>query len=94
MLSISTQKACEIIKALGGNPDALPDRMPETLLDETVRLISESGGGSGYVLPAATVQALGGVKKAAAVADLSDAPTKENFNALLASLRAAGILSE
>ena len=86
MLSISTQKACEIIKALGGNPDALPD--------ETVRLISESGGGSSYVLPAATAQALGGVKKAAAVADLSDAPTKENFNALLASLRAAGILSE
>ena len=32
--------------------------------------------------------------KAAAVADVTDAPTAENFNALLASLRAAGYLAE
>lgn len=32
--------------------------------------------------------------KAAAVADVTEAPTAENFNALLASLRAAGYLSE
>ena len=46
-----------------------------------------------YVLPAATTAVLGGVKQAAAVADVSAAPTQGEFNALLASLRAAGILA-
>lgn len=46
-----------------------------------------------YVLPAATTAVLGGVKQAAAVADAAAAPTQGEFNALLASLRAAGILA-
>lgn len=46
-----------------------------------------------YTLPAATTSALGGVKMAAAVADAGAAPTMEEFNGLLASLRAAGILA-
>ena len=46
-----------------------------------------------YVLPAATTETLGGVKQAAAVADAAAAPTQGEFNALLASLRAAGILA-
>ena len=46
-----------------------------------------------YTLPAATTAALGGVKMAAAVADAAAAPTQGEFNALLASLRAAGILA-
>lgn len=49
--------------------------------------------GSSYTLPAATTSALGGVKMAAAVADAGAAPTMEEFNGLLASLRAAGILA-
>ncbi len=49
--------------------------------------------GPSYTLPAATTSALGGVKQAAAVADASAAPTQEEFNALLTSLRAAGILA-
>lgn len=49
--------------------------------------------GATYTLPAATTSALGGVKMAAAVADAVEAPTKEEFNALLAALRAAGIIS-
>lgn len=49
--------------------------------------------GATYTLPAAKTNALGGVKQAAAVADAAAAPTKEEFNALLASLRAAGILA-
>lgn len=49
--------------------------------------------GESYVLPAAQTDALGGVKQAAAVADAAAAPTQEEFNALLASLRAAGILA-
>lgn len=48
--------------------------------------------GATYTLPAATKSALGGVKQAAAVADAAAAPTAEEFNALLASLRTAGIL--
>lgn len=49
--------------------------------------------GATYTLPAATTAALGGVKQAAAVADAAAAPTKEEFNGLLTSLRAAGILA-
>nr|DAR60052.1 MAG TPA: Head fiber protein [Caudoviricetes sp.] len=49
--------------------------------------------GPTYTLPAATEEALGGVKQAAAVADAAAAPTQEEFNALLTSLRAAGILA-
>lgn len=49
--------------------------------------------GPSYTLPAATTSALGGVKMAAAVADAAAAPTMEEFNSLLASLRAAGILA-
>lgn len=49
--------------------------------------------GPSYTLPAATTSALGGVKMAAAVSDAAAAPTMEEFNSLLASLRAAGILA-
>lgn len=49
--------------------------------------------GTSYTLPAATTSALGGVKMASAVADAAAAPTMEEFNGLLASLRAAGILA-
>ncbi|HJF55799.1 hypothetical protein B5F10_18660 [Anaerotruncus colihominis] len=49
--------------------------------------------GEAYTLPAAKTNVLGGVKQAAAVPDAAAAPTKEEFNALLASLRAAGILA-
>lgn len=48
--------------------------------------------GPSYTLPAATTSAFGGVKMAAAVSDAAAAPTMEEFNSLLASLRAAGIL--
>lgn len=49
--------------------------------------------GATYTLPAATTAALGGVKQAAAVEDVAAAPTMEEFNSLLASLRTAGILA-
>ena len=51
------------------------------------------GGGGGYVLPEATTSAIGGVKKAATVAAVSsadaaaaagDAPTKAEFDAVVA----------
>lgn len=44
-----------------------------------------------YELPTATAEALGGVKKAAAVADATD-DAVGTLNALLASLRAAGMV--
>ena len=54
---------------------------------------AQGPAGTSYTLPAATTSALGGVKMAAAVADAGAAPTMEEFNGLLASLRAAGILA-
>lgn len=47
---------------------------------------------SGF-LPLATPTAAGAMKQAAAVADVTAAPTAEEFNALLKSLRDAGILA-
>ena len=44
-------------------------------------------------LPLATPIAAGVIKQAAAVADITAAPTAEEFNALLKSLRDAGILA-
>ncbi|ULH12435.1 hypothetical protein MF265_06650 [Serratia marcescens] len=44
-------------------------------------------------LPAATTGAIGGVKMAAAMADLTAAPTQADFNGLLAKLRASGALA-
>ena len=54
----------------------------------------EGAGGEPYVLPAATAAALGGVKQAAAVADAAgEQVTKAEFDALLAALRAAGMMA-
>lgn len=44
-------------------------------------------------LPGATVAAIGGVKMAAAMDDLTAAPTQEDFNTLLANLRASGVMA-
>ncbi len=55
-----------------------------------------AGDSDSYVLPAATESVLGGVKKAQTQADsvASDVSTLVNdFNALLAKLKAAGIMS-
>ena len=55
-----------------------------------------AGGSDSYLLPAATESALGGVKKAQTQADsvASDVSTLvSDFNALLAKLKAAGIMS-
>ena len=55
---------------------------------------TDIGGGSSYVLPAATTSSLGGVKMAAHVADAAgETPTAAGFNGLVAALEAAGILS-
>lgn len=50
--------------------------------------------GKDAVLTAATTEALGAVKQMAAIADLSAAPTQEDFNGLLAKLRTAGMLAQ
>lgn len=46
-----------------------------------------------YTLPAATKSKTGGVKQGAAVADAAGGDEKDKINALLASLRAAGIIA-
>lgn len=51
-------------------------------------------GLNNYTLPAATSGALGGVKQGAAVTDAAQTNvTKEEFNALLTSLRNAGVIA-
>ncbi|MCR0998665.1 head fiber protein [Serratia rubidaea] len=52
-----------------------------------------SGKPATFTPPAATTAAIGGVKQGAAVADAAAAPTQSEFNALLASLRAAGVIA-
>ena len=46
-----------------------------------------------YVLPAASESALGGVKKAAAVADATEETAVDTVNALIASLVTAGVIT-
>ena len=62
-------------------------------LEQGVQNEQAGPAGPSYTLPAANPTTLGGVKQAAAVADAAAAPTKEEFNALLTSLRNAGILA-
>ncbi|CAI1023839.1 head fiber protein [Serratia proteamaculans] len=52
-----------------------------------------SGKPTTFAPPAATASVVGGVKQGAAVADAAAAPTQAEYNALLASLRTAGIIS-
>ena len=49
--------------------------------------------GPSYTLPDATTSVRGGVLQMAAIADLSAAPTQQDFNNLLAALRTAGMLA-
>ena len=46
-----------------------------------------------YTLPAASKSAIGGVKQGTAVADAAGGDEKDKINALLASLRAAGVIA-
>ena len=48
--------------------------------------------GPSYTLPDATTSVRGGALQMAAIADLSAAPTQQDFNNLLAALRTAGML--
>lgn len=49
--------------------------------------------GPSYTLPDATTSVRGGVLQMDAIADLSTAPTQQDFNNLLAALRTAGMLA-
>ena len=74
--------------------------VPATATELNIILVGEDGepvdvgGGSPYVLPAATTGALGGVKMAAHVADAAgESVTASEFNGLLDALEDAGIVS-
>lgn len=83
---------------LSGKTKALEDKTVPVTTDKDGLMIAADkkklDGLKNYTLPAATTSALGGVKQATAVADASQTNvTKEEFNALLASLRTAGIIA-
>lgn len=85
----------ELFKIKGGDTFSSPvaDGINKNF-DKLVEAIGE-GGGSGYVLPAATKEALGGVKQGVAVASaVGDNVTKAEFEALLTSLKDAGIIAK
>lgn len=54
---------------------------------------ADGAPGQTYTLPDATTSIRGGVLQMAAIADLTAAPTMEDFNNLLAALRTAGMLA-
>lgn len=54
---------------------------------------SMKAAGENGTIPAATTAARGTVKQGAAVPDAAAAPTKAEFDALLVSLRAAGVIA-
>jgi hypothetical protein len=58
-----------------------------------LRITYVGPAGPSYTLPNATTSTRGGVLQMAAIADLTAAPTQQDFNNLLAALRTAGMLA-
>ena len=95
-MGISTNDTA--ITGLSGKVTALESKVIPVTTSTNGLMISADktklDGLKNYTLPAATTSALGGVKQAAAVTDAAqETVTKEEFNALLASLRTAGIIA-
>ena len=65
----------------------------DTITAEKLNHLEQGVASASQAVPAATTQAAGVVKQAAAVSDLSGAPTQGDFNGLLAALRAAGLMA-
>ena len=86
-------QATIVAKVISGEVPAAATELNVILVGEDGEPI-ELDGGSAYVLPAATTGALGGVKMAAHVADADgDTVTAAEFNGLLDSLEAAGVVA-
>lgn len=65
----------------------------DTITAEKLNHLEQGVASASQPVPAATTQAAGVVKQAAAVSDLSSTPTQGDFNGLLAALRAAGLMA-
>ena len=66
------------------------------IIEEGATVEGLEGGGDSYVLPAATATSLGGVKLVANQVNSTSttiAALKEDFNTLLAALKAAGVMA-
>lgn len=86
-------QATIVAKLISGEVPAAATELNIILVGEDGEPV-DVGGGSAYVLPAATTGALGGVKMAAHVADAAgETVTATEFNGLLDALEAAGIVS-
>ena len=86
-------QATIVAKLISGEVPAASTELNIILVGEDGERV-ELDGGSAYVLPAATTGALGGVKMAAHVADAAgDTVTAAEFNGLLDSLEAAGVVA-
>lgn len=65
----------------------------DTITAEKLNHLEQGVANAPQDVPAATTQAAGLVKQAAAISDLSGEPTQGDFNGLLAALRAAGLMA-
>lgn len=85
-----------IFKKLLNNatPSLYKVKLGDLLSDIMTKLDTVDESANNYELPEATDAAIGGVLQGVAVANAAGiAPTKAEFNALLASLRTAGVIA-
>ncbi|MDO4548828.1 MAG: head fiber protein [Clostridia bacterium] len=89
---------CKNYTAHGGNTTVIGGKLtflPGAEVEGLADILDLSQESSSYELPAATSETLGGVKAAANQAESAAttiAVLKDNFNALLSKLKAAGIM--
>lgn len=78
--------------AAGATQEAARSAIGAGTSNLTIGTTATTAKAGNYQPPAATTSAAGVVKKMANIADLTEAPTMEDFNALLAAMRAAGLM--
>lgn len=89
---------CKNYTAHGGNETVIGGKLtflPGAVVEGLDDLLDIPEDSTPYILPAATADALGGVKQTANQADSTAstiATLKEDFNTLLAALKTAGIM--
>lgn len=87
-LDVKQEKEAESIPKASSSQDGLMSKEDKVKLDVVETQANK------YTLTAATASALGGVKQAAKVNNVSDTVSVENFNDLLTALRNAGIMAK
>ena len=88
-VSGSGQQSSTAWDDIAGKPTSFPPEIGKT---KDKAMAGDTVIPSAYKLTAATAKELGGVKQIGFIADLTKEPTKDDINAILAALKAAGIM--